>query len=127
MASVRDLQAKAKKLLVTWKRQLEGQLKKDNRSTVTHLCMTILMRNSSYKTAHSAVLALRERFADWNEIRVTPIAEVAEILEEAKVPAARAKAFSLRGRNCYRLRVAPPHDADGNAQSGRASQSREVT
>jgi hypothetical protein len=96
MASVRDLQAKAKKLLVTWKRQLEGQLKKDNRSTVTHLCMTILMRNSSYKTAHSAVLALRERFADWNEIRVTPIAEVAEILEEAKVPAARAKAFSLR-------------------------------
>lgn len=96
MASVRDLQAKAKKLLVTWKRQLEAGLKKDNRSTVTHLCMTVLMRNSNYKTAHAAVLALRERFADWNEIRVTPIAEVAVVLEEAKVPESRAKAFSLR-------------------------------
>ncbi len=96
MASVRDLQTKAKKLLATWRRQLEADLKKDERSTVTHLCMTILMRNSTYKTAHGAVLALRERFADWNEIRVTPIAEVAVVLEDAKVPAARAKAFSLR-------------------------------
>ena len=96
MASVRDLQAKAKKLLSNWKRELDPALKKDNRSTVTHLCMTVLMRNSNYKTAHTAVQALRERFADWNEIRVTPIAEVAVVLEEAKVPEPRAKSFSLR-------------------------------
>lgn len=96
MASARDLQGKAKKLLSTWKRQLDPQLKKDNRSPVTHLCMTVLMRNSSYKTAHSAVLALREAFADWNEIRVTPIAEVQSVLERAHVPNARSKAFALR-------------------------------
>jgi hypothetical protein len=96
MASARDLQGKAKKLLSTWKRQLDPQLKKDNRSPVTHLCMTVLMRNSSYKTAHSAVLALREAFADWNEIRVTPIAEVQSVLERAHGPNARAKAFALR-------------------------------
>lgn len=96
MASVRDLQAKAKKLLATWKRQIDPQLKKDNRSPVTHLCMTVLMRNSSYKTAHAAVQVLRERFADWNEVRVTPIAEVEAVLNEAKVPNARAKAFALR-------------------------------
>ncbi|GIK53774.1 MAG: hypothetical protein HPKKFMNG_02602 [Planctomycetes bacterium] len=97
MASVRDLQAKAKKLLATWKKQLDGGLlKKDESSPVTHLCMTILMRNGSARTATSALNELRKRFADWNEIRVSPIAEVEEVLEKADLPNARAKAFALR-------------------------------
>ncbi len=97
MASLRDLQTKAKKLLATWRKQLDaGLLKKDEQSPATHLCMTILMRNNSFKNARTAVDALRERFADWNELRVSPIAEVVEVLEPLKVPEARAKAFALR-------------------------------
>ncbi|MCC6572230.1 MAG: hypothetical protein IT462_00435 [Planctomycetes bacterium] len=96
MASIRDLQSKAKKLLVTWRKYDNTVLAKDERSVCSHLCMTILMRNNSVRNANQAEKALRERFSDWNEIRVSPIAEVVEVLEKHDVPEAEAKAYGLR-------------------------------
>lgn len=96
MASIRDLQSKAKKLLGQWRKYDNSVLAKDERSPVSHLCMTILMRNNSVRNANQAEKALRERFADWNEIRVSPIAEVVEVLEKHDVPGAEAKAYALR-------------------------------
>lgn len=96
MATVRDLQSKAKKLLGQWRRYDNSVLAKDERSSVSHLCMTILMRNNSVRNSNQAEKALRERFADWNEIRVSPIAEVVEVLEKHGVPSAEEKAYALR-------------------------------
>lgn len=96
MATLRDLQSKAKKLLSKWEKEYGGMFEKDRRSPVTHLCMTILMRNNTVDNAEKAVNALRKRFVDWNEIRVSPVAEVTEALEESGTPHAEQKAYALR-------------------------------
>lgn len=96
MPTLRDLQSKAKKLYASWRKEGQDAMKKDNRSPVSHLCMSILMRNNSITNAHKAEAALRKRFVDWNEIRVSPIAEVQEALEEAGTPSAENKAYALR-------------------------------
>ncbi len=96
MPTLRELQSKAKKLLVTWRKEADAALKKDRRSPVSHLCMSILMRNNSITNARQAEHALRKRFVDWNEIRVSPIAEVQDVLEECGTPGADSKAYALR-------------------------------
>jgi hypothetical protein len=96
MPTLRELQSKAKKLFIQWRKEGQDVLKKDRRSPVSHLCMSILMRNNSITNAKHAEAALRKRFVDWNEIRVSPIAEVQEVLEEAGTPSAANKAYALR-------------------------------
>ncbi|MCC6466165.1 MAG: hypothetical protein IT463_12565 [Planctomycetes bacterium] len=96
MATTRELQGKAKKLLAQWKKDGQDLLKNDRRSPASHLCMSILLRGNTQQNARALDKALRERFVDWNEIRVSPIAEVAEVLQEAGAPSAEAKAYALR-------------------------------
>jgi len=96
MATVRELQTKARKALAKWKKDYQKQLENDNTSPVSHLCLTILMRNNNITNANKAHMALRERFVDWNEIRVSPIAEVRDALEEVDCPHAEQKAYALR-------------------------------
>jgi len=96
MPTLRELQSKAKKLLVSWRKDVADVLKKDRRSPVSHLCMSILMRNNSITNARQAETALRKRFVDWNELRVSPIAEVQAVLEECGTEGAEAKAYALR-------------------------------
>ncbi|MBE7491282.1 MAG: hypothetical protein HS108_05935 [Planctomycetes bacterium] len=96
MPTLRELQSKAKKLLAAWRKEAADLLKKDRRSPVSHLCMSILMRNNSITNARQAEAALRKRFVDWNEIRVSPIAEVQAVLEECGTAGAEPKAYALR-------------------------------
>lgn len=96
MATVRELQSKAKKALKRWKKELAPVLKKDQRSPVGWMCLAILMRNNTITNARQAEDKLKEHFADWNEIRVTALAELTEVLEEASVPNARTKAAALK-------------------------------
>ena len=96
MATLREFQGKAKKMFVKWKKEYAKVTDKDRRSPVSHLCMTVLMRNNSITNAHKAEQALRARFIDWNEIRVSPVAEVVEVLEDVGTPHAEQKAYALR-------------------------------
>ena len=96
MATVRELQTKARKLYTQWKKDYAKGLEKDNRSPVSHLCLTVLLRNNNVTNALKAEAALRERFVDWNEIRVSPVAEVRDVLEEVGTPNAEQKAYALR-------------------------------
>lgn len=96
MATLRELQTKARKACAKWKKEYAKGLEKDRRSPVSHLCLSILMRNNNITNAQKAEQALRERFVDWNEIRVSPIAEVRDVLEEVGTPNAEAKAYALR-------------------------------
>lgn len=96
MATVRELRSNSKKALAKWKKTFATLAETDNSSPVTYLCRTILLRQNTSDNAEVAEKKLRERFIDWNEIRVSPIAEVQEILESAKTPNARTKAFALR-------------------------------
>lgn len=96
MATVRELQSKCRKALKKWQKDYAKALEKDNRSPVSHLCITILMRNNNITNVRQAEQALRERFVDWNEIRVSPIAEVRDALEGVDCPNAEQKAYALR-------------------------------
>jgi hypothetical protein len=96
MATLRDLQGKARKAFLKWKKDYAKDVEKDKRSPVSHLCFTILLRNNSITNATAAEKALRTRFVDWNEIRVSPVAEVREVLEEAGTPNPEQKAYALR-------------------------------
>ena len=96
MATIRELQSKARKEYVKWKKDYAKDVAKDKRSPVSHLCLSILMRNNNITNALKSEQALRERFVDWNEIRVSPVAEVREALEAAGTPNADQKAYALR-------------------------------
>ena len=96
MATIRELQSKARKAYVKWKKDYAKDVAKDKRSPVSHLCLSILMRNNNITNALKSEQALRERFVDWNEIRVSPVAEVREALEAAGTPNADQKAYALR-------------------------------
>ncbi|MHC4840395.1 MAG: hypothetical protein ACYTDT_05455 [Planctomycetota bacterium] len=96
MATVRELRSKASKAMAKWKKDFAKLPDKDNSSPVTHLCRTILLRQNSGDNAKKAEQALRDRFIDWNEIRVSPIAEVQTVLDSVKTPGAKNKAFALR-------------------------------
>ena len=96
MATLRELQTKARKALVKWKKDYGKAVEADTVSPVSHLCMTILMRNNNITNSNKAHMALRERFVDWNEIRVSPIAEVRDTLESVDTPNAEQKAYALR-------------------------------
>jgi hypothetical protein len=94
--TLRELQSKARKFFTKWKKDYAKIFEKDRRSPVSHLCLTILMRNNLITNAQKAEQALRERFIDWNEIRVSPVAEVIEALESVDTPHAEQKAYALR-------------------------------
>ncbi|MEE9312838.1 MAG: hypothetical protein V3V10_10565 [Planctomycetota bacterium] len=96
MATVRELRTKANKAMAKWKKEFAQLSEKDNGSPVTHLCRTILLRQNGVENTKKAEQALRDRFIDWNEIRVSPIAEVQTVLESVKTPNAKEKAFALR-------------------------------
>ena len=96
MATLREQQSKAKKLLAGWKKEFDSLVKNDRRSPVTHLCTCVLMRNNGINNAKQALQALRERFVDWNEIRVSPVAEVEEAFNSVGTPAPDQKAYALR-------------------------------
>lgn len=96
MATLRELQSKARKALKKWQKDYTRTLERENRSPCSHLCATILMRNNNITNAKQAEQALRERFVDWNEIRVSPIAEVRDVLESVDTPGAEPKAYALR-------------------------------
>ncbi|MCA8913063.1 MAG: hypothetical protein KDB82_15285 [Planctomycetes bacterium] len=96
MATLRELQTKARKAYTKWKKDYSKGLEKDPRSPVSHLCFSILLRNNSITNTKQAEQALRDRFVDWNEIRVSPIAEVRDALEAVGTPHAEQKAYALR-------------------------------
>jgi hypothetical protein len=96
MATVRELQSRARKAFTKWRKEYANVTEKDRRSPVSHLCLTVLMRNNTITNARACEKALREHFIDWNELRVSPIAEVRDALESAQAPNAEQKAFALR-------------------------------
>jgi hypothetical protein len=96
MATVRELQTKARKLFTKWRKEYAKYTDKDNRSPVTHLCLTVLMRNNNITNAQKAEQSLRKHFIDWNEIRVSPNAEIVQALDESETPQADKKASALK-------------------------------
>lgn len=60
------------------------------RPVLEHLLFACCLENASYEKAHEAMTALVHTFFDWNEIRVTTIKELAEVMSALPDPAAAA-------------------------------------
>lgn len=64
------------------------------RKVLDHLLFACLLENALYEDAEAAFAALVHTFFDWNEIRVTSIAELSEVM--AMLPDPRAASYRLK-------------------------------
>jgi len=70
-----------------------------NRSVLEHMIYGCCLENSTFDAADDAFARLQENYFDWNEVRVTTVAELAESCRNLSDPTAAAKSLkkSLHG------------------------------
>ncbi len=64
-----------------------------NRSVLEHMIYGCCLENSTFDAADDAFAKLQENYFDWNEIRVTTVAELAESCRNLSDPTAAAKSL----------------------------------
>jgi endonuclease-3 len=64
------------------------------RSVLEHVLFACLLEDAPYEVAETAMAALSHTFFDWNEVRVTSVSELAEVL--AVLPDPRAAAMRVK-------------------------------
>jgi hypothetical protein len=62
----------------------------EDRSLLEHLLYACCLENATFEAADEAFAKLQQSFFDWNEIRVTTVAELAETMSSLPDPAAAA-------------------------------------
>lgn len=65
------------------------------RSVLEHLLFACLLEDAGYEAAETALAALVHTFFDWNEVRVTSISELSEVM--SMLPDPRAAAQRIKG------------------------------
>ncbi len=60
------------------------------RSVLEHLLFGCLLENAPYTAAEEAFAALQHTFFDWNEIRVSSVRELAEVIAGLPEPSSAA-------------------------------------
>ena len=66
----------------------------ENRTVLEHLLFACCLEDARYETAEEAFAALVHTFFDWNEVRVTSLSELSEVM--AALPDARAAANRVK-------------------------------
>jgi hypothetical protein len=61
-----------------------------NRPLIEHLIYACLLENAPYELADEALARLEQDYFDWNEVRVTTVTELAEVLSRLPDPTAAA-------------------------------------
>lgn len=89
-----DRQSIIKKLTPELKKRYKGGLPKSNLSVIETLIYATLLEDSSHEEAEAAFQRLFDYFFDLNEIRVSSVEEIKQVLGDLK--AADWKAFRLR-------------------------------
>lgn len=78
------------KLHTLLKKAYKPALVTENRPLMEHLLYACLLENSPYELADEALARLEQDYFDWNEVRVTTITELAEVLSRLPDPTAAA-------------------------------------
>ncbi|MFK7766299.1 MAG: hypothetical protein AB8B55_03575 [Mariniblastus sp.] len=68
------------------KKEYEVILPPSNRSVLEHMIYGCCLENSKFEAADDAIAKLQENFFDWNEVRVTTAAELAEVAKSLSSP-----------------------------------------
>lgn len=78
------------KLHTLLKKAYKPTLVSENRPLIEHLLYACLLENAPYELADEALARLEQDYFDWNEVRVTTITELAEVLGRLPDPTAAA-------------------------------------
>ncbi|MBT5018157.1 hypothetical protein OAF98_04480 [Planctomicrobium sp.] len=81
-----DKQKITKKLVTELKKRYKGSVPKQNRSIFETLLFSACLEDSSYKQAEAAYARLLENFFDLNEVRVSSVKEIEQVLGEINDP-----------------------------------------
>ena len=73
------------------KKQYEPILPPSNRTVIEHAIYGCCLENSTHEAADEAFAKLHENYFDWNEVRVTTAAELAEVMKSNSHPLASAE------------------------------------
>ena len=82
------------KLHTLLKKAYKPSLVCENRPLMEHLLYACLLENAPYELADEALARLEQDYFDWNEVRVTTITELAEVL--GRLPDATSAAIRLK-------------------------------
>jgi endonuclease-3 len=63
---------------------------RSDRPVLEHLLFACCLENAHYEAAEEALAALEEQFYDWNEVRVSTVRELSEVMPRLPNPAAAA-------------------------------------
>lgn len=78
------------KLHTLLKKAYKPTLVSENRPLMEHLLYACLLENVPYELADEALARLEQEYFDWNEVRVTTITELAEVLSRLPDPTSAA-------------------------------------
>ena len=65
-----------------------------DRSVLEHLMFACCLEDAGYDAAEEAFAALEHTFSDWNEVRVTSLSELSEVM--ARLPDPRAAGSRIK-------------------------------
>ncbi len=66
------------------------------KSVLSQLIFSIIARNFTRKGADKAFSVFQNKFVDWNEVRISSVSEIAEVLEQVKSPNVEKKAKNIK-------------------------------
>lgn len=75
------------------KKEYQVIIPPSNRSVLEHMIYGCCLENSTFDAADDAFARLQENYFDWNEVRVTTVAELAESCRNLSDPTAAAKSL----------------------------------
>jgi chemotaxis protein histidine kinase CheA len=82
------------KLHTLLKKSYKPTLSTEDRPLMEHLLYACLLENAPYELADESLARLEQDYFDWNEVRVTTVTELAEVL--ARLPDATSAAMRLK-------------------------------
>ncbi len=82
MPTITNRQQLLNQLYTAGKKKVELPERIEERSILDHLIYAICRENASTAQADVAFQQLRNRFVDWNEVRVSTVGEIAEVFKE---------------------------------------------
>ena len=92
--SAQNRAANISKLQTLLKKAYKPIVPVENRPLMEHLLYACLLENAPYELADEALARLEQDYFDWNEVRVTTITELTEVL--ARLPDAAGAAVRLK-------------------------------
>jgi len=76
--------------------EYSNKITDEPKSVLSQLIFSIIARNFTRKCADKAFLIFQKKFVDWNEVRISSVSEISEVLEQVNAPNVERKAKNIK-------------------------------